>query len=334
MTEHVPEQPHGHARATARSVPVDALRPGDHACMDVPDAQAHWQVLTAYTRTGLTRGEKVMVVLDPADVSDDDALARLDGGTGQAEVAWRSGQLEIVRNTAVYVPDGSFSRERQFRLYSEELERARAEGRTGLRVGADMAWGQRTGVSDDQLLDYEAFMEPLFVDPRLTAICWYSRHKYTDHLVAAMRTVHPLQVMTHLDALEVTRTDDGARIAGSADPDTREEFAATLRTLLGRRRAAGTAPIRYELDLTDLLYMEAHAAWQLIGFARGLPDGDVLDVRCAPILEAVLRGLGSDDVRQLRLRTETGTRTRTGMGRGTGTGAVQGGGSVSERTGR
>ncbi len=57
--------------------------------------------------------------------------------------------------------------------------------------------------------------------------------------------------------------------------------------------------------------MEAHAAWQLIGFARALPDGDTLDVRCGPILEAVLRGLGSDDVRQLRLRTETEAERRT-----------------------
>ncbi|WP_371659841.1 MEDS domain-containing protein [Streptomyces sp. NBC_00280] len=275
MTEHAPQH-HGpgHARATARSVPVQALRPGDHACLDVPDAQAHWQVLTAYTRTGLTRGEKVLVVLDPADVGDDDALARLDAGTGQAEAACRSGQLEILRNTAVYVPDGSFSRERQFRVYSDELERVWAEGWPGLRVGADMAWGRRAGVDDDQLLDYEACMEPLFVDPRLTAMCWYSRHQYTDHLVAAMRTVHPLQVMAHLDALEVIPTD-------------------------------GAAPLRYALDLTDLFYMEAHTAWQLIGFARDLPDGDTLDVRCGPILEAVLRGLGADDVRQLRLRTET-----------------------------
>ncbi|ELP66871.1 MEDS domain-containing protein [Streptomyces turgidiscabies] len=282
MTEHAPEHAHehvyghthGHTDSTARNVPVQALRPGDHACLDVPDAQAHWQVLTAYTRTGLTRGEKVMVVLDPADVGDDDALARLDTGTGQAEAAWRSGQLEIVRNTAAYVPDGSFSVERQFRLYSEELERARTDGWTGLRVGADMAWAQRAGISDDRLLDYEAFMQPLFVDPRLTAMCWYSRQQYTDHLVAAMRTVHPLRVMTHLDALEVIRTD-------------------------------GSAPFRYALDLTGLFYMEAHAAWQLIGFARDLPDGDTLDVRCGPILEAVLRGLGSDDVSQLRLHTES-----------------------------
>ena len=153
MTEHAHGHPHKHphepAHPTARSVPVGALRPGDHACLDVPDAQAHWQVLTAYTRTGLTRGEKVMVVLDPADLGDDDALARLDAGTGQAEAARRSGQLEIVRNTAVYIPDGRFARERQFRLYSDELERARTEGRTGLRVGADMAWGHRTAVLRD-----------------------------------------------------------------------------------------------------------------------------------------------------------------------------------------
>ena len=217
MTEHTPRHPPGQAHTTARGIPV-------------PDSQAHWRVLAARTRTGPTRGEKVLVVLDPADT----------GGTAD----------EILRNTAVYVPDGSFS------------------------TGADLAWGRRTDVIDDQLLDYEACMEPLFVDPRLTTMCWYSRHQDTDHMVAATRTVHPLQVMTHLDALEVIRTD-------------------------------GSSPLRYALDLTDLLYMEAHTAWQLLGFARGLPDGDTLDIRCGPIPEAVLRGLGSDDVRQLRIRTET-----------------------------
>lgn len=294
-----------HAHPTAPSVPVERLRPGDHACLSFTDVEARWQVLTAYTRSGLARGEKVLLVLDPDDLGDDEATSLLDGGTGAALTARANGRLELRRNLAVYLPDGRFCGQRQVDAYDAEVTRARGEGHRGLRVGADMAWAARAEVSDEQLLDYEAIVEPLFADRLLTAICWYDRDLFTDHLVTAVRTVHPLQVLERLDALDVTTAPGGARITGVPGPGAREDFSTALRSLLHGR--PDPAAYRFELDLTDLGYMEAHCAWQLIRFAAALPEHNTLVVRCGPILETVLRGLGSDDVPQLEVRASPRT---------------------------
>ncbi|WP_037959279.1 MEDS domain-containing protein [Streptomyces violens] len=293
MTEH-----HG---TTGRIIPVERLQPGDHSCMDVTDRANRWQVLAAFTRTGLARGEKVLLLLDPSDLNDDDAVACLDGGTGHTEAALRSGQFVLGRNTPAYLPDGRFSKERQVRSFAAEAERAREAGYPRLRGAGDMAWAPRAGVADDEVVDYETSLAELFADEYLTALCWYDRQQCGDDLVASARRVHPLQVMESLGALEVTRAPGGgARFAGSAELGSREEFTRALRAALFPR--PGNIPVRYELDLTDLAYMEAHCAWQLLDLVAGLPREDTAVVHCGPMLETALRGLGSADVPQLELR--------------------------------
>ncbi|MBZ4016350.1 MEDS domain-containing protein [Streptomyces purpurogeneiscleroticus] len=290
-----------HQGTTGRIIPVERLQPGDHSCMDVTDRANRWQVLAAFTRTGLARGEKVLLLLDPSDLNDDDAVACVDGGTGHTEAALRSGQFVIDRNTPVYLPDGRFSKERQIRSFAAEAERAREAGYPRLRGAGDMAWAPRAGVTDAEVIDYEASVAELFADGYVTALCWYDRQQCGDQLVAATRRVHPLQVMETLGALEVTRfPGGGARIAGSAELGSREKFTRTLREALLPR--PGRGPFRYQLDLTDLAYMEAHCAWRLLGLVAGLPREDTAVVRCDPMLETALRGLGSDDVPQLELR--------------------------------
>ncbi|MBP2329416.1 hypothetical protein JOF56_009801 [Kibdelosporangium banguiense] len=268
--------------------------------MAFTDVEARWQVLTAYTRTGLVRGEKVLLVLGHSDLSDDDAVARMDDGSGHVESARDSGQLMITRNTSFYMPDGSFDKERQLETARTECDRAYREGWPGIRVAADMNWALEPGVDSEEVVDYEASLEPLFADSRYVAICWYDQRRFSDYTVGAMRAVHPLQVMERLDAVDVTQTRDGTRIAGSAELSTRGEFTEALREAL-KQQPDTHAPFHFELDLTDLTFMEAHCAWQLISFATSLPEGSKVTVRCGSLLELVLRGLGSADVPQLQL---------------------------------
>ncbi|WP_346094062.1 MEDS domain-containing protein [Streptomyces olivaceiscleroticus] len=299
-----------HHRTDGRIIPVERLRPGDHSYMDGVDSEARWEVLAAFARTGLARGEKVMLVLDPSDLSDGDAVSYLDGGTGQAENGVRAGQLVLARSTSVYLPDGRFSKERQLRSYTAEVARAREAGYARLRTGGDMSWASRAGVNAQQVADYETSVAALFADACFTGLCWYDRQHCSDHLVATMRNIHPLQVMEYLGALEVTWSPNGARIAGSAELGSREEFTKVLHQALERRpspdpfRYEFDGPFRYEFDLTDLAFMEAHCVWQLMDFAAGLPKGHKAAVRCGPMLEMALRGLGSAAVPQLELHVE------------------------------
>lgn len=289
-----------------RTVPVERLRLGDHACMGPGDpegaGESPWKVFTAYTRTSLARGEKVLLVMDPDDMSDDEVVALLDRGSGQVAAARDDGQLSVRRNTEIYVPDGRFEERRTIDTYAAEVDRACDEGWAGLRVTADMSWAPRVNLGHDRLLDYEASVAPLFADPLFTAICWYDRQRFDDALTSRVGKVHPLRVMERLDSLEVIGTPDGGRMAGTAELGTRSEFVEALREALEHRDDSG--PSHFVLDLRNLCFMEAHCAWQLISLAASLPAGSEVTVRCGELLGLVLEQLGADEVPQLLVRVE------------------------------
>ncbi|MBD0837506.1 MULTISPECIES: MEDS domain-containing protein [unclassified Streptomyces] len=300
------------------AVPVEQLRLGDHACMgpgDGDDDDSPWTVFTAYTRTSLARREKVLLVMDPDDLHDDEVVALLDGGSGAVAEAVESGQLSLRRTTEMYVPDGRFREERTIAAYTAEVDRAYDEGWAGLRLTADMSWAARAGVDHERLLDYEAAVAPLFADPLFTAICWYDRQRFGEGLLHDVGRVHPLRVRDGLDALEVTGTPTGSRITGAADLGTRAEFIEALRETLSR--GDDTGPTRIVLDLRDLCFMEAHCAWQLLTLAGALPAGSEVTVRCGELLGLVLRQLGAESVPQLELEVaseEAGDQVRPSGG--------------------
>jgi DcmR-like sensory protein len=286
-----------------RRIPVERLHPGDHSCMDLVDVEARWEVLTAFAQIGLANGERVMLILDPDDVSDDDAVARLDGGTGLADAARERGQFIVARNTPLYFPDGRFDADEQRQAYAAATDQAVKDGYRALRVTISMSWAPRAGWSDEQLMAWESSVEHLFASSPFAALCWYDRKRFSERMLAGARRIHPVRVMDRLGSLEVTRHPGRARLAGSAELGTREEFTRILGEALARRPEQG--PLHFELDLADMCYMDAHCAWMLIDLAAALPAGDRLVIRCARTLEMVLRGLGADGVPQLELVVES-----------------------------
>jgi hypothetical protein len=287
-----------------RTVAAERLRLGDHACLGpggTGDGDSPWRVFTAYTRTSLARREKVLLVMDPDDLSNDEVVALLDQGSGQAVRARQSGQLSLRRNTEMYVPDGRFHEERTIEAYTDEVNRAYDEGWSGLSITADMGWAPRVNLDQDRLLEYEASVAPLFADPLFTAICWYDRKRFGDEFLAGMGRVHPLRVKARTDEVDVREGPEGEVVADVAESGPRTEFE-VLREALARRESAG--PSRLVLDLRDLCFMEAHCAWQLISLAASLPPGSQDTVRCGELLGLVLRQLGADEVPQLALSVE------------------------------
>ncbi|GLW45834.1 hypothetical protein Stsp02_14960 [Streptomyces sp. NBRC 14336] len=262
-----------------RTLAVERLQLGDHACLETGDGETTWAVFTAYTRTSLARREKVLLVMDPDDLQDDEVVALLDRSGTAASQARASGQLALRRSPQVYLPDGSFDKERTVEVYRAEVERARQEGWAGLRISADMGWAARAGVAEELLLDYEASVAPLFADPLFTAICWYDRQRFGRGLLDGVSRVHPLRI---------------------ADPaDARADYVETLREAIAHQDTS--RPTRISLDLRGLCFMEAHCAWQLISLAASLPSGSQVSVRCGELLALVLRQLGADSAPQLVL---------------------------------
>jgi len=79
-------------RADAHTIAVERMRLGDHAFAHYADNDVRWQVPAVFIFRGLSRGEKVIVMMDPG-CSADDACERLAPLGGGADDARDRGQL-------------------------------------------------------------------------------------------------------------------------------------------------------------------------------------------------------------------------------------------------
>jgi PAS domain S-box-containing protein len=151
---------------TGPRTPVDFPRPGsgEHAgCFYVSDAEL-LEFLSAFIREGLSRREQVLLLLDPATA---DGLPRLleESGPDPGSLAGNR-QLRIVSRREPFRKDGSYDPERTRVLLGEVKARALAEGYSGLRTAADMAWLLSGGTGMDPTAACGSFPGVCLVDCR------------------------------------------------------------------------------------------------------------------------------------------------------------------------
>ncbi len=280
-----------------RTVPVDRLRPGDHACLLFDDDEQRWDVLGSFARTGFARGEKVLLA-DTATPADE--VAERIGSHGasawSARAALASGQLVVVRDVPRFTRGRGFDVENALTLILEMIELAGREGYSGVRASDDMAWALRPGINVDQLIRYEeAAHRRLFAGSQLIGMCQYDRKRFGKQLAATMSAVHPVTVVESVGTLRVTPTNSGLRIAGEADLATRQQLMAALH---GAKTGASG---RLVLDLTELSFMDAHCAGAIITMAAAMSGHDRLEVRCGPSHRRIFHLLGAATIPHLIL---------------------------------
>src|SRR5579862_3548967 len=77
-----------------------------HVCAFFNNEEEEYRILLPFIMEGLKCGDKAVHVLNPGQRQDH--LQRLTAVGIDPEVAQQSGQLELLTNTEVYLPDGRF----------------------------------------------------------------------------------------------------------------------------------------------------------------------------------------------------------------------------------
>ena len=282
-----------------RAVGVDRLQPGDHAFLGYGDDDTLWEILSVYTRQGLARDEKVMLLVD-VDRSTSGVAARVAGGTAAADEAMRSGQL-VVSNTPRFAR-GGFDAGRLVEGLRRRVDTARAEGFSGLRSASETSLALAPVDHLGQAVEYEAALHStLFAGegkPRYTALCLWDERLFgaTDAMDAA-RNVHPVTLLPRLGTLHPSVCGNHLTLTGDCDLANRAAFDAALRTL-------GELPATtLVLELTDLSFFDAYSAGAVLRFAAGLTAPRRLEVRCRSSQRRVLCLLGARSVKQLSIIT-------------------------------
>lgn len=280
-------------------IPVQHMRPGDHAFVSYDDDEVRWEVLTAFVRLGLARGEKVILFPDPW-VPEAEVLARLDF-TGRSTVTARErGQLVLSSMRGLIRPDARFTPKRQLGRLSAETARAADEGFTGLRAFIDMRWVPDLNADVRVMMHRETHADALFEGRPYSEICAYDRRWFAREVLYAMDRAHPRSLVERLGTLRTVRSADGSLcFVGEADTGARADFTVALELAL----SGSTGTRRLTVDLTRLHFLSVSCATTLLTLAGRATGHDLVEVRCHRPLARTLHRLGAGTVRRL-LMTE------------------------------
>jgi len=277
--------------ATATS--VEALGPGDHACLTFSDPDERLDIVAAFVRDGLTSATKVVCVTE--SIPPERLTAELrDRGVPVAD-AIPTSQLMIFSTDESWLAGGELTAATMMDRIAGYLDEAERQGYTGLRLSADMCWVNRPIAAADQLPVFESEVGKFFGEGRLTAVCQYDREIFDAVTLAFAAAVHPLAVAAAVyyedPVLRICRqhTPPGVRIAGELDLGHVEELTLALAEALRLDRDI-------ELNLARLHFMDAAAVGAVFRAVAGLPAGRTMRVRCGGPVLRMLRLVGLPDL--------------------------------------
>jgi anti-anti-sigma regulatory factor len=287
-------------RADSRTIAVERMQLGDHAFAHYADDDVRWEVPALFANRGLSRGEKVLVMMDPG-CSDDDACERLAAYVSGIDDACARGQLAFSSMRELIGPEKSFTVRRQLDRLRQETDLARQEGFAGLRTVVDMAWVQDLAVDVEGVIDREKHADSLFERRHYAEICTYDRRRFDPAVVEEIRLSHPVALLERPGDLQAHHAPGELYLIGDADMATGDIFRAAVSV------AFEAPPGRQALvDLTRLCFLSAGCAGdllRLIGQSRGC---EKVVVRCRPPQARILRRLRVMWPDDLVLEEETG----------------------------
>jgi DNA-binding NarL/FixJ family response regulator len=166
-------------------------RPHICAFFDSPDDE--YRVLLPFIKEGLAIGEKAVHTMDPR--RRDHHLQHLASAGVDVDLLRRNGQLELRDWYNTHLRTGRFVAADTLRLFQEIVRNSMLGGFPLVRFVTEMEWFLETEMNADELLEYEARANEVWMRPDGPVhpiICTYDLTRFSADVVAdAMRT-HPM----------------------------------------------------------------------------------------------------------------------------------------------
>jgi anti-anti-sigma regulatory factor len=289
--------------ATATS--VEALVPGDHACLTFSDQDERLDIVAAFVRDGLSSATKVMCVTEA--IPPDQLTDELSDRGVPVDEAIPTAQLMIFSSDESWLAGGELSAATMIERIGRYLDEADQQGFAGLRLSADMCWVNRPIAAASQLPVFESEVGKLFGDGRLTAVCQYDREIFDQVTLAFATATHPRAVAAavyHEDpVLRICRqhVPAGIRLAGEIDFHRVEELTVALNEALQLDHD-------FQVNLAKLRFIDAAAASTIAHAALSLPNGRTMTVVCEGPVLRMMRLVGATEIPAVRVVSKNGER--------------------------
>ncbi len=159
-----------------------------HVCAFFSSRDDEYRVLLPFIRDGVDAGEKAVHIVDP--LRREEHLQRLRSGAIDADVAERSGQLDLRVWSDAHLRDGFFNQDRTLRLIGDIRRDSQLQGFARTRFVTHMEWALEAGGGVDRLLEYEATANLAVAgDP---VVCVYDLARFGGDVVVDVMRTHPL----------------------------------------------------------------------------------------------------------------------------------------------
>jgi DNA-binding CsgD family transcriptional regulator len=192
------EQPKSHGRAVFEASHTFRLtgsmlgaRPHICAFFNTPDDE--YRALLPFIKEGFAIGEKAVHTVDPG--RRDHHIQRLSSAGIDVDSLCRNSQLELRDWCNTHLRTGRFVASDTLELFQQLVRDARRGGFPLVRFVTEMEWFLQTEMNTDELLEYEARANDVWMRPDgpiHPVICTYDLNRFRADVVAdAMRT-HPM----------------------------------------------------------------------------------------------------------------------------------------------
>ena len=172
------------------------LGPRAHICAFFNHPDEEYRLLLPFVKDGLECGEKAVHTVDPR--RRDEHLQRLASAGIDLEATRQNGQFELREWTDTHFQGGQFDPHRTLALFEEVAQQSRQQGFPLTRFITHMEWALENGSSVDDLLEYEAKANAIWlgqVGPVNPVICTYDLTKFSGEVVVDIMRTHPMIII-------------------------------------------------------------------------------------------------------------------------------------------
>ena len=172
---------------------IARLKQGEHLCSVYAQSGEMLTQVVPYIKTGLLNGERCIYVVD--ENNKDLLVQGLKFWGVDADSEMSKGHL-VFWTRHEYRQPGAFNLDIMLNFINRHLDQALADGYTGIRLAVEMSWTLNSGVSGEDLVRWEDFINTIsFPDSKVSFLCQYNRHLLSSELIAKAVQVHPVVVL-------------------------------------------------------------------------------------------------------------------------------------------
>jgi chemotaxis family two-component system sensor kinase Cph1 len=197
---------------------IALLKQGEHLCSVYAETGEMLTQAMPYIKAGLLNGERCIYVAD--ENSKETLINALKMWGVDAPLEMNRGRL-VLWTRHDYRQPGPFDVNTMLSFVVRTLAQAAASGHNGIRLAVEMSWTINNGVTDDDLVRWEDFINTISSPgSKVSFLCQYNLRLLSPHLVTKVVQVHPVVVLGkdvcpnryYRPATEVLRAQDNINL--------------------------------------------------------------------------------------------------------------------------